>query len=367
MKYVPKESLRADPHNKEIFLPLGKGQMEALKASIADHDLINPITVTKDMLIIAGEQRYLAAMALDKMTELPVIVRDVKDEMEIRELRNHENLRRRNLQPTEVAAATDELAVIKRKRLEDMSSDSEEIVNKRNYKYVTDEDVNKAVAADLGISKTVVFERRQLAKLLPELGELLNKKEIRVDTARFLSRLTETEQQKFLTDFAPYLNGMTEAQAQANHDKLREIEKERDAWHEKWRKAHGEAKTLLKTQAEINENIDRKAEERAEELAEEDRKELDKSYRAALRAVGRAPAGKLLDAIKRLMHEFHEDGAQCADSIPLHPDFIAEGFEETGVVLMEFSKAFTRRLSENRRAYQRKNSPLKEVGHGKNR
>jgi ParB-like chromosome segregation protein Spo0J len=366
MKYVPKESLRADPHNKEIFLPLGKNQMEALKASIAEHDLINPITVTKDMLIIAGEQRWQAAMQLDRITEVPVIIRDPKDEMEIRELRNHENLRRRNLQPTEVAAATEELAKIKRKRLEEEYLAGPNS-SKQSHQKVTDIEVDTAVGADLGVDQKTVWARRQLTKLLPELGNLLNKREIRRDTAGLLARLSETEQHQFLTDFTPYLNGLTEAQAQANHDKLREIEKERDKWHEEWRRAQGEAKSLLKTQADINSNIDRKAAARAEQLAEEDRKELDKTYRAALRLVRGTDSGKLFDNIKRLMREFQHDGVQCADSIPLDPDLFAEEFEEIGTEAAEFFKVFTRRISELRRQHNRKNSPLKEVGHGKNR
>ena len=96
LKYLSPNELRVDPKNKELFEPLDPKELDYLARSIQEHGLINPITITEDNLIIAGEQRYWAAVQVG-FDKLPVIVRKPKDELELEEIRIDENLMRRSL------------------------------------------------------------------------------------------------------------------------------------------------------------------------------------------------------------------------------------------------------------------------------
>ena len=82
-------------------------RLEDLSRSIALHGMIQPITVTKisdqEFRIVAGERRWRAAK-LAGLTEIPVLVRSVRDN-DLLELALIENIQREDLNPLEVAAA----------------------------------------------------------------------------------------------------------------------------------------------------------------------------------------------------------------------------------------------------------------------
>lgn len=91
-KHQPRKDFAEEPLNE-------------LAASIAEHGVIQPITVrpcaTGEYKIIAGERRWRAAR-MAGLTEIPVIIKDVA-ESEAMELALIENLQREDLDPIEEA------------------------------------------------------------------------------------------------------------------------------------------------------------------------------------------------------------------------------------------------------------------------
>jgi len=57
----PIDEIRPDPRNKELFGAIPGNEFKELVESVKAHGLINPITITAEGLIIAGEQRWRAA------------------------------------------------------------------------------------------------------------------------------------------------------------------------------------------------------------------------------------------------------------------------------------------------------------------
>ena len=83
------------------------GDIEDLKASIAEHGILQPLIVApideSHYRLIAGERRFTAALALN-LTTVPAIVRSVEDHRRL-EVQLIENLHRKDLTPFEEAEA----------------------------------------------------------------------------------------------------------------------------------------------------------------------------------------------------------------------------------------------------------------------
>ena len=78
--------------------------IEELAASIAARGLINPVTITREGVLIAGERRYTACRSLG-MTDIPAQFVDDLSEYELQCIELEENLKRENLTWQEEAAA----------------------------------------------------------------------------------------------------------------------------------------------------------------------------------------------------------------------------------------------------------------------
>ncbi|MEI7578332.1 MAG: ParB/RepB/Spo0J family partition protein [Armatimonadota bacterium] len=100
---VPIEVIEPDPDQPRKNI----GDIEELKASIAEHGIIQPIVVSpfgsETFRIIAGERRFSAAKALG-MATVPAIIRTV-DEHRRLEVQIIENIHRQELSPLEEAFA----------------------------------------------------------------------------------------------------------------------------------------------------------------------------------------------------------------------------------------------------------------------
>ena len=116
LTYLNIAELRVDPKNRELFDALDPHEIDFLAESIKQHGLINPITITEEYLIIAGEQRYRAAKQLG-LEQVPVIIRKPKDSLELEEIRIDENLLRRTLPTYTLAKALKRKTEIKLERL----------------------------------------------------------------------------------------------------------------------------------------------------------------------------------------------------------------------------------------------------------
>ena len=100
---VPIDVIEPDPDQPRKNI----GDIEELKASIAEHGIIQPIVVspfgTETFRIIAGERRFSAAKALGLAT-VPAIIRTI-DEHRRLEVQIIENIHRQELSPLEEAFA----------------------------------------------------------------------------------------------------------------------------------------------------------------------------------------------------------------------------------------------------------------------
>jgi ParB family chromosome partitioning protein len=105
--HVPIERLTAHPAN----IRDGLGDLTEMARSIAEHGILQPLTVTEDLqhdgqlLILAGHRR-LGAARLARLDVVPVIIRhDMGDEDEHLVVMLVENTQRRDLNPIERAEA----------------------------------------------------------------------------------------------------------------------------------------------------------------------------------------------------------------------------------------------------------------------
>ena len=108
---LPLREIEPDPDQpRKTFEQEALGE---LAASIAEHGLLQPITVRPRGLngytIVAGERRWRACR-MAGLTEVPVVVKDVTEEQAM-ELALVENLQREDLDPVEEAAGIRELMV----------------------------------------------------------------------------------------------------------------------------------------------------------------------------------------------------------------------------------------------------------------
>ena len=71
------------------------GNIEELKAAIADKGILQPITLNQNMELLAGHRRLTAATALG-LLEIPALIREVTGEIDSREIELIENVHRKD-------------------------------------------------------------------------------------------------------------------------------------------------------------------------------------------------------------------------------------------------------------------------------
>lgn len=162
--------------------------VQELSESIKNQGLLQPITVRpypemkieapkelKDKLcyqIVCGARRYKASI-LAGLESIPCIVREMTDE-EAFDAMITENLQRKDVEPMDEARAFNEL-------------------HKRGTSF-------EELAARFGKSTTFIRLRIKLNDLVPELVELLEKKDLQISHAQELCKLTIEHQTKLFND-----------------------------------------------------------------------------------------------------------------------------------------------------------------------
>ena len=172
--------LKQHPRNTETFRDLTGEEFEDLKASISEHGIIEPVIINQHGVIICGHQRVRACRVLG-ITEVPVVVREVASDEEHETLLIEENLRRRQLLPSESFKAV--------KRLYELNG----IEGPGSRGDLTGITV-KQVASDLNKSPATIKRMRTLADLIPPLAAMLDAGEITQAVAYQLAQLDETGQ-----------------------------------------------------------------------------------------------------------------------------------------------------------------------------
>ena len=172
--------LKQHPRNTETFRDLTGEEFEDLKASISEHGIIEPVIINQHGVIICGHQRVRACRVLG-ITEVPVVVREVASDEEHETLLIEENLRRRQLLPSESFKAV--------KRLYELNG----IEGPGSRGDLTGITV-KQVASDLNKSPATIKRMRTLADLIPPLAAMLDAGEITQAVAYQLAQLDEIGQ-----------------------------------------------------------------------------------------------------------------------------------------------------------------------------
>ncbi len=143
-RLVPIEQVYPNPDQPRQAM----GDLAELIASVTEKGIIEPLVVRQRgarYQIIAGERRYHAAVQA-RLTELPVVIRDV-DDGEMMELALIENIQRKDLTPFEESEAMNGLA--------------------QKFGY-THEDLAKR----LGKSRTTITEALSLHQIPPEVRKV---------------------------------------------------------------------------------------------------------------------------------------------------------------------------------------------------
>lgn len=144
--------IKSHPNNTATFRDLAGEEFEDLKASIRDHGIIEPVVINQHGVIICGHQRVRACREIG-ITDVPVVVREVASDEEHETLLIEENLRRRQLLPSESFKAV--------KRLYELRG----IDGAGSRGDLTGATVAQ-VAAELGKSERTVKTMRTLAELI---------------------------------------------------------------------------------------------------------------------------------------------------------------------------------------------------------
>ena len=171
--HVPLKLVSPNPHQpRQKF---DEKSLKELAESIREKGIIQPITVRtrdKGYELIAGERRLRAAK-LAGLTEVPVHVLEIEDDVEMMELALIENIQRENLNVVEEAEAYAML--------------------NSNYKLS-----HTAIAKAVGKSRANISNTLRLLKLPAEVIESLRKSEISAGHARALLGLKKTSQMLLL-------------------------------------------------------------------------------------------------------------------------------------------------------------------------
>ena len=171
--HVPLKLVSPNPHQpRQKF---DEKSLKELAESIREKGIIQPITVRtrdKGYELIAGERRLRAAK-LAGLTEVPVHVLEIEDDVEMMEMALIENIQRENLNVVEEAEA---YAVLN-----------------SNYKLS-----HTAIAKAVGKSRANISNTLRLLKLPAEVIESLRKNEISAGHARALLGLKKASQMSLL-------------------------------------------------------------------------------------------------------------------------------------------------------------------------
>ena len=171
--HVPLKLVSPNPHQpRQKF---DEKSLKELAESIREKGIIQPITVRtwdKGYELIAGERRLRAAK-LAGLTEVPVHVLEIEDDVEMMEMALIENIQRENLNVVEEAEA---YAVLN-----------------SNYKLS-----HTAIAKAVGKSRANISNTLRLLKLPAEVIESLRKNEISAGHARALLGLKKASQMLLL-------------------------------------------------------------------------------------------------------------------------------------------------------------------------
>ena len=115
LKMVDLEEIKWDKRYREDL-----GDIESLAASIKEKGVLQPVTVTPDYKLLAGERRVRASIAAG-LKKIPALVRKIEGDIDAREIELMENVFRKNFTWSEEAALIQEIDRLYKERNIDWS------------------------------------------------------------------------------------------------------------------------------------------------------------------------------------------------------------------------------------------------------
>jgi ParB/RepB/Spo0J family partition protein len=137
-------------------------ELELLKTSILKLGQIQPIVISREMELVAGERRLVACRQLHR--EVNAVYADQVDELMLKEMELHENLYRADLTPAETVIAKQEIHNI----WVEEHGDPRDIASMEYGAGHTQADT----ARKLGQSRSLLTSELAMAKLIPHVPEM---------------------------------------------------------------------------------------------------------------------------------------------------------------------------------------------------
>lgn len=190
MQQLNINELKPHSRNNEFFDDMTGDAWEAFKESIKTSGIIEPIVVTKDMIIVSGHQRVRAAKELGISTVMVDIRKYENDEQVLKDL-IETNIRQRgvgNPNPIKLGRCIKEL-----EKIYGVREGRPEKLPKVSA--VTQEQLSDMI----GISVDTLQNYKKLTELIPELEDLVETGILAPTTATALvKRMTPSEQEDFV-------------------------------------------------------------------------------------------------------------------------------------------------------------------------
>lgn len=220
MEMIDVSLLREHPRNSEFFDDIEGERWKEFLESIKTSGIIVPLIVTRDYLIVSGNQRYRAAKKLG-LKQVPCEVRDYHDkngvpaeDLILKDL-IETNLRQRglgNLNPMKMARCILELERIygiKHGGSRKSENDYQELPGSSWMKSQLD------LAKDIGISEARLKQLKKLNDLIPELQRFVEERKLSSKAAEQLAYLDEEVQRQVLSVLGDEISRMSLEQAKA--------------------------------------------------------------------------------------------------------------------------------------------------------
>lgn len=214
MQQLNINELKPHPRNNEFFDDMTGDAWEAFKESIKTSGIIEPIVVTKDMIIVSGHQRVRAAKELGISTVMVDIRKYENDEQVLKDL-IETNIRQRgvgNPNPIKLGRCIKEL-----EKIYGVREGRPEKLPKVSA--VTQEQLSDMI----GISVDTLQNYKKLTELIPELEDLVETGILAPTTATALvKRMTPSEQEDFVKSM-DITQKITQKQAQQYINEIKQL------------------------------------------------------------------------------------------------------------------------------------------------
>ena len=223
MELIKVKDLKPHPRNKEFFDDIVGEQWEDFKNSVRQSNIIEPIVITTDLLIVSGHMRVKSCIELG-IEEIPARIkhysRDEIRDLEVEDIVLEEliiaNIKNRAV-PSNNAIKFGRCL----KFLELINLDKQEKLP--SGQFASTGKTQQDLANEIGISVDTWRRYKKLTILIPELQDMVMNDEVPQEVARKLfSSLSEQDQKKVLDIYTP--EKLSEVKSSQIKEVIKEVE-----------------------------------------------------------------------------------------------------------------------------------------------